>query len=270
MTAAGTASANAPFDARRNLVRLYGLEAKSEIVKALRMPAYALPTIAFPLVFYVLFGIVFGTGRPVGGVGMATYLLASYGAFGVIGAALFGFGVGVAVERGQGWMLLKRASAMPISAYFGAKIALCLVFSVLIVVGLFTIGVTLGNVQLPTATWLRLGGTLVLGALPFSAFGLALGYLVGPNAAPALVNLIYLPMAFFSGLWFPIEALPKAVQAAAPALPAYHFGQLAFQALGAGRGGSPWVHLGYLLVFAAVSLAVGAWAFRRDEDRTFG
>ena len=78
--------------------------------------------------FYLLFGVVFGTrhGRR---RTMATYLIATYGAFGVIGAALFGFGVGVAIERGQGWMMLKRASPMPPMAFFAAKLAMCAIFA---------------------------------------------------------------------------------------------------------------------------------------------
>ena len=93
-------------------VRTYVLEARYEFLKLLRMPGFALPSITFPAMFYVLFGVLFG-GRSFGGGSMATYLLATYGAFGVIGAALFAFGVAVAVERGQGWMMLKRASPMP-------------------------------------------------------------------------------------------------------------------------------------------------------------
>jgi ABC-2 type transport system permease protein len=83
----------------RSLARIYTLEAKYEFLKLLRMPAYAIPAIAFPLLFYVFFGITFGGGRAAGPVSMSTYLLATYGAFGVIGASLFGFGVGVAIER---------------------------------------------------------------------------------------------------------------------------------------------------------------------------
>src|SRR5688500_3022950 len=94
------------------MTRVYALEAKYELLKVARMPGFAIPSIAFPVMFYSLFGLVFG-GRGLGGINMATYLVATYGAFGVIGAALFGFGVGVAVERGQGWLVLKRASPMP-------------------------------------------------------------------------------------------------------------------------------------------------------------
>ena len=62
-----------------------------------------------------------------------TYLLATYGAFGVMNVALFGFGVGVAIERGQGWMLFKRATPMPPFAYFFGKLAMALLFAVVMV-----------------------------------------------------------------------------------------------------------------------------------------
>src|SRR5215831_14777459 len=97
--------------------RIYVLEARYEFLKLLRLPGYSIPTIAFPVLFYLIFGLSLGPGRSAGPVSIATYLIATYGAFGVIGASLFSFGVGVAIERGLGWMLLKRATPMPPMAY---------------------------------------------------------------------------------------------------------------------------------------------------------
>src|SRR5207253_8292793 len=119
------------------------------------------------------FGVSMGAQRPVGAVKMATYLLATYGTFGVMGASLFGFGVTVAVERGQGWLQVKRTTPMPVSAYFVAKIAMAILFSALVVTGLFTLGVTLGNVHLPFAAAAKLFSILLGGALTFCALGLA-------------------------------------------------------------------------------------------------
>lgn len=70
----------------RNLALVFWLEAKYEFLKNLRLPVYAVSTIVFPLMFYVLFGLLFGS-ESAGGVSMATYMLATYGALGVIGAA---------------------------------------------------------------------------------------------------------------------------------------------------------------------------------------
>jgi ABC-2 type transport system permease protein len=249
-------------------VRCYRLEAKYEFLKLLRMPGYALPAVAFPVMFYALFGLSFG-GR-VGNTTMATYLIATYGAFGVIGAALFGFGLGIAIERGQGWMTLKRATPMPPMAYFVAKLTMSLLFAAIITALLIALGTMFGGVRQAPSAWLRLAGTLIGGALPFCALGLAIGYFVGPNGAAPLVNLVYLPMGFASGLWIPIEALPRAMQSIAVSLPPYHLGQLALSAVGSGRGGPAWAHLSVLAGFTLVGLALALWGYRRDEDKTWG
>jgi ABC-2 type transport system permease protein len=254
---------------RSGNLRVYALEAKTELLKVLRLPAYALPTVGFPAMFYVLFALALG-GRQQNGATVATYMLATYGAFGVIGASLFGFGVSLAVERAQGWLLLKRAMPAPAGAWLVGKTAVSLVFSVAVVAVLGALGVTLGHVRMPLASWVPLVAVLVAGAIPFSAFGLALGYLCGPNSAPAVVNLIYLPMAFLSGLWVPIEMLPRFLKDVATWLPAYHFAQLALQAVGAGRGGPAWGHAVFLLGFTLLSIALALFAYRRDEGATFG
>ncbi len=252
------------------MLRIYRLEAWYELLKTVRMPAYAIPTIAFPLMFYVLFGLAFGAGRVTGSVTMSAYLIASYGAVGVIGASLFAFGVGVATERGQGWMTVKRASPMPLPAYFFGKIAVSMAFSLAVVLLLFALGAAAGGVRMPWGSWLLLAAVLVFGTLPFCALGLAIGYAAGPNSAPGFVNLIFLPMCFASGLWIPYEFLPKVVRAVAPFLPAYHLARLALRPLGAG-GTEPVVfHLAALAGFSVVFLALAALGFRRDEGKMYG
>ncbi|HEU5000448.1 MAG TPA: ABC transporter permease [Lapillicoccus sp.] len=263
-----TGAARSRYSLRRAL-RVYRTEARQEFLKLVRIPIFAASTIVLPLMFYVIFGIAFA-GELAGGVGMTTYLLATYGAFGVIGAALFGFGVSVAVERGQGWMRLKRVAPMPPLAYFVAKVLMSLAIATLIVLALFALGALLGGVRLGLPQWAALGLALVAGALPFSAMGLAFGYLVGPNSAPAVLNVAWLPMAFASGLWIPIAELPPLVQSVAPFLPPYHFVQLALGTIGASEGGSPITHAGAVLAFTVVFLLVAAWGYRRDEGRTYG
>ena len=252
-----------------SIARVYALEARYELLKVARMPGFAIPSIAFPVMFYSLFGLVFG-GRGMGGISMATYLVATYSAFGVIGAALFGFGVGVAVERGQGWLVLKRASPMPPIAFFAAKMFVCAVFSATIVSLLIALAIGAGGVRLDASAWAVMATTLIVGAIPFCALGLAAGYLVGPNAAPAVVNLVYLPMGFMSGLWIPIEVLPNFLKSIAPFLPAYHLGQLALASIGAGSGAPAWTHITALAGFTVIGLALAVWGYRRDEDRNFG
>lgn len=264
------ATGETPASRRRRLLRAWLLESRAEFFKVWRMPAFAIPTIAFPAMFYALFGLSFGGGQSAGSVGMATYLLATYGAFGVIGAALFSFGVGIAIERGQGWMLLKRASPMPVSVYFAAKMVMSVAMSAVVVAVLVALGLAFGDVPAELGTLSQLYAILLAGAVPFCAFGLLLGIFLGPNSSPAVVNLIYLPMAFASGLWIPIAFLPKFFQELAPYLPAYHYAQLALGTVGADDDRSTLTHLIYLLVFTVVSLVGASWAWKRDEDKTYG
>ena len=216
-------------------MRTYWLEARLEFVKNLRLPVYSLSTLLFPVMVYVMFGLSFGDGN-VGAVSRQLYLAVSYSAFGVVGACLFGFGVNIATERGQGWLLLRRAFPAPPLAYFIAKMFMAAMFSLAIIAMLMALALSFGGVTITATGLAALVGVLLAGSLPFSAMGLALGYLSGPNSAPAVVNLLYLPMAFAGGMWVPVQFLPEVMQTVAPYLPTYHFTQLALTVIGAGTG----------------------------------
>ena len=252
-------------------VAIYFKEAKYEFLTRLRLRAYSISTISFPLMFYVLFGLVLNhKDAPVGGVGIATYLIPSYGTFGVMGASLFGTASGLAAERGLGWLQVKRASPMPPFAYFAAKVALGMIFSAVVVVLLLLLGITVGGVHLPVLDAAKLVAILVAGSLPFCAMGLAIGYFVGPNSAVATINLIYLPLSFCSGLWVPIMFLPKVMQQIAHFLPPYHLAQLAFSVVGAGQHESNLIHWEALIGFSLICLGVARLGFQRDEGKTYG
>src|ERR1700743_2017120 len=157
-----------------SMFRVYGTEAKYEFLKTLRQPAYVVPTLTFPLIFYVMFGIVLGGKQAVGSVSLSTYLLATYSAFGVIGASLFGFAVGVAMERGYGWLQVKRASPMPPLAYLAAKAVMAMIFSAILVISLFVIGIAFGGVHLSFGRFLGLAAAMIAGTIPFCALGFAI------------------------------------------------------------------------------------------------
>jgi ABC-2 type transport system permease protein len=254
-----------------NLVELFAKEAKYEIVKNIRIPIYAASTIFFPMMFYVLFAIVLGSGNPVTRSESATYMLATLGTFGVMGVSLFGFGVSLAMERGQGWLQVKRASPMPLAAYFTAKLVSAMLFSSVIALALMAIGFAFGHVRLTLVQAAELVGVLVAAAVPFGSIGLALGYLAKPNSAPALVNLIYLPMSFCSGLWVPIFMLPHFLREMARLLPPFHVSQLALRAIGMSRDASLiGTHIQALTGFTLLFLGIAVVLYRRDEGQLYG
>jgi ABC-2 type transport system permease protein len=255
--------------ARRHLGRIYWLEARSEALKTLRLPAYTLPLLLFPAMFYLLFGVAMHYPA-FAGVSMAQYMLATYGAFGVMNAALFGFGVGVAAERGQGWLLVKRASPMPPLALFAGKLAMSVLFGLLVVAVLYALALGPGHVRAPIGMLAELAAVLMAGALPFAALGLAVGYWAGPNSAPVVCNLLSLPIAFTSGMWIPLPLLPPFMRQAAHGLPAYHYARLALGVMGAGgREPAAW-SVAYLAAFTAVMLLLARIGYLRDEGRTYG
>ncbi|MDA8015868.1 MAG: ABC transporter permease [Thermoanaerobaculia bacterium] len=252
---------------RRDIFRILRLETRMEMLKLLRAPSFVVPTFSFPILFYVLFGLLLADKMSSGSAtGASAYLLVSYSAFGVIGAHLFALGVGVAGEKGMGWMRLKRASPMPPLAHFFARILVALAFGAALVLIMFALGAAFGGVRLTQATWLGLGLWLILGGIPFSALGLALGHLLGPNSAPATLNLIYLPISFASGLWMPIWFLPEWLQTAAQALPPFHLGVQGHAMIGAANEAPPLVTSALVLaVFTGLSLLLAVTAWRREE-----
>jgi ABC-2 type transport system permease protein len=225
---------------------------------------YSVSTMLFPIMFYVLFGLVMGR-QMIGGISTTVYLIPAYGTFGVMGASLFGSAATLASDRGLGWLQVKKASPMPIYAYFLAKVVMSLIFSTVDVLALLLLGFAFGGVHLPALVAAKLVLTLVSGSLPFCAMGLAIGYFAGPTSAPALINVFYLPMSFCSGLWMPFMFLPKFIQKIAVFLPPYHLSQLAFQQVGVGRGGPSLWHWESLIGFALICLGIAWVGHQRDQ-----
>lgn len=254
----------------RHIATIYLKEAKYEFLKNLRLRIYTASVLSFPIMFYVLFALLLNSHEAIGGTRVPTYLIATYGTFGVMGASLFGTGAGLSSDRGLGWLQVKRASPMPPFSYFFAKIVTSMVFSAIIVLALFALGIGLGGVRMPVATFASLLGTLVAGSIPFSAMGLAVGYFTGPNSAPSTINLIYLPMSALSGLWMPFMFLPKIVRQIALVLPPFHLSQLALGVVGAGTQTSAAGHWEVLAAFTMICLGVARIGFQRDQEKMYG
>ena len=242
----------------RRLAGAYLAEVRSECLRYLRAPAFILPMTLFSTVFYLMFGVVM---NPSGG-DAARYLLASYSAFGIIGPGLFGFGVSLAIERDGGLLTLKRALPMPPGAYLLGKMVMAMIAAALVTVLLLLIGVFLAHVVLSWGQMAALLATAMLGVLPFCAMGMFVGTLIKGQGAPGLLNLIYLPMAFMSGLWIQLAMLPKFLQQIAPVWPSYHLDQLAMAAVGMNNG-ALLPHVLTLVGFTAVFLLLATRRLRR-------
>jgi ABC-2 type transport system permease protein len=159
---------------------------------------------------------------------------------------------------------------MPAGAYIFGKVVASMAFAAAIVALLAVCGTALAGLRLATGQWVLLFVILVAGTAPFCAIGLALGYLAGPNSAPAIVNLVHLPATLASGLWIPVFMLPGFMQAIAQWLPHYHLGQLALTVVGAPSDPDTTTHLANLAAWTVAAVIAAAWAYRRDEGRLYG
>lgn len=255
---ANTVTVPAESDAFRT-IRILLVETQYELARLMRTRAYSLSVIGFPVLFYLLFGAA-NHGKAV-----ALYLVAGYACMGVVSACLFGIGATLAMERSQGWLDLKRASPMPRIAFLGAKVATCVAFGLIIASVLMALGTGLGGVTITGVQAAALTGVVLAGSIPFAAMGFLIALLVPPNAAPSIINMIYLPLSFASGFWMPLSALPHWLQAVAPALPTYHLAEIALAVFGMAPASGMVLHWAVLGGFTVLMLAA-AWItfLRRD------
>jgi ABC-2 type transport system permease protein len=88
---------------------------------------------------------------------------------------------------------------------------------------LIVIARVLFDVPLPEQ-WLSLVLAVLLGALAFAALGIALsGYIRSGEGSSAVVNAIYLPMAFLAGAFWTPHAYPRFLEVIAEILPLTYF-----------------------------------------------
>lgn len=253
---------NARPQALPHMGGVFAREIRYEFVRMLRTRAFSLSVIGFPIMFYLLFG---ASNRQ---TDFARYLMASYACMGVVSACLFGIGMGISMERAQGWLELKLASPMPRLAYLCAKIVSSAAFAVIILLALVTLSITVGGTHVTVVEIGRLMVIVLAGSLPFAAMGLLIAVLVPANSAPGIINLIYLPMSFASGFWMPISYLPHWLQLIAPALPTYHLAQLALSVIGAAQPGGMAAHWQVLAGYTLVLFGAAWIIFTRQEAKS--
>jgi ABC-2 type transport system permease protein len=254
----------APTNSART-IRIFRNEAKYEFVKLIRTRSFSLATIGFPVMFYVLFGVA-NRNSYEGGIHLAKYMLAGYACFGLIGAALFGIGVGLSSDLAAGWLELKRASPMPVAAYLFAKCASAVAFGLIIVSILTIIGTSFGDVHLTPTELFKMLGITIVGSISFASMGLLIALLVPASAAPGIINLIYLPMSFLSGLWIPLNHMPHWLQRVAPMLPTYHLSQLMLNIFYYNDSMTLSTHWNALIGFTLLMLGFSRLIFHRKEQ----
>lgn len=241
--------------------RAYVFETAGAFLAAWRTPAFYLPSLLFPLGFFALFAIALPHDAQ-----SAARSLANFGIIGVMGPALFGFGVAIAVERESGALALQRLSPQPFAVFLAARLSMCVLFAIQALILLDLLAAFGAGVRLSHTQWFALAGVQLLGAPILGALGLGLGLRLAANAAGGVINVVFLIFSALGGLWLPSQILPKPVQTFGQFLPSEHLGALARLAIGVGHG-SPGGHLAALAAFGLGFAIFAGRGFRRAFQR---
>jgi ABC-2 type transport system permease protein len=236
------------------LVQCYGKEAKYAFTRLMRNPSFWVPTLLFPVLFYLLIGFIFGAFKSTD-PNVPYFMFCGFATMGAMTPGMFGFGIGLALEREQGLFRYKRAVPMPPFASLFASVAMTIASVVIAVALLAVVALSLGSVQLTFWQVLSVIAIVAVGSIPFCAIGLFIGALTSGKAAPAIANVVYLVLIYFSGLFIP---LPEGIRAVVIASPAFYLDQLALASIGAKNYVivSPFVHIAILLGITVVFLGL--------------
>lgn len=232
-------------------------------VRNLRLTAFSL---AFPLVLLLIVG---GANKNVtnflgSGISFPLYYLAGMISWGAMMAVISG-GARIAPERQLGWVRQLRLTPLRPATYLGSKIASGYLLGILTMVVLTAAAVLALGVRMPAGGWVRMYVLVLIGLVPFAAFGVWIGHVVSPDSIGPAMGGITALFALLGGAWGPITGTSGTLHTLTEWIPSYWLvqaGQSAYT-------GQWWPVRGWLVVALWTVLAAGlaVRAYRRDGER---
>lgn len=234
-----------------------------------RDPAAVFFTFAFPLIFLVIFGLVFGSEQVAKtGATAVNFIAPGVLSWGMANAALFGTAFTLMQWRRDDLLRLIRLTPARVGELGLSRLAISLV------IGLAQMILFIGVAMLPVFG-MRMNPhwplALPLLMLAVAAF-LSLGVIVGdvaktPESVAAIANFIMVPMAFLSGAFVPLALMPSWIRTFSYALPLRYAGNgLVYAFSGQGSAGAYGIDCLALAVFAAVFAVIGLRLFRWSNE----
>jgi ABC-2 type transport system permease protein len=217
-----------------------------------RNPAAAFFTFVFPLLFMVVFNVVFASGDEEAGRFFTPAIIV----FAVVTATYTNLAMTVTVARDSGILKRIRGTPLPPLGYLLARMIHAALVSLLLVVIVAVFGELAYGVAVP---WDRLPAllvTLTVGAATFCALGLALTALI-PNAdaAPAIVNATVLPLFFISNVFFPLQNAPQWLDVVSSIFPVRQFADAMLRIYDpTASGGVSLTNVGVMAIWGAIGL----------------
>ena len=237
----------------------------------LRNPLAAFFTLAFPLMIFLVFALVFGN-EPIDYLGITTaqYFAPSMAVFAAVSATYTNLAVGTAYQRDQGILKRMKGTPLPPWIYMGGKIASAVMVAAVSVIIMISVGVVFYGVQIYARTLPAATLTFIVGVGCFAALGLMVAALVSTGeSATAVANATLLPLAFFSGVFIPpSQDAPAWLDAVANFFPLKHFVEPFVAAFNPQFEGAQlwWGSILYMALWGVVGIVIALRYFKWESS----
>jgi ABC-2 type transport system permease protein len=238
-----------------------------------RNPPAAFFTFVFPLIFLVIFNLLFGNDEievDGGTTSVSTFYVAGISALSVVYTGYTGLSMSVSLARDQGLLKRTRGTPLPAWAFLFGRVAHMTLTMVLLIAIVVAAGALFYDVDVPGKTMPAFIIALIAGAAAFSSLGLAVTSAI-PNAdaAPPIVQASSLPLLFISDIFIPAGQAPEWLTMIADIFPIKHLSvalQTAFNPFETGWGFEP-VALAVIAAWGVVGLVISLRYFSWEPRR---
>jgi ABC-2 type transport system permease protein len=189
-------------------------QARMAIVVALRTPRTLIFTAAFPLAILILFNSIGGDS---GATTLPDDVKLSYQAYFTAGIIAYSvalstfttLAISVTTQRENGQLKRYRGTPMPPWTFIAAQILRSTAQALAMAALLLAVGALAYGIPIPASTFPAFVLYLVLGTATLCALGIALSaFTPNTDSASTIAPFAVVMLAFFSGIWIPVEQLP--------------------------------------------------------------
>ena len=225
-----------------------------------------------PIMFLVIFGSIYEgqtTGRNGTGIPYNDFFVPGILTYGIMATTFVNMAISTAILRDSGVLKRMQGTPLPRWAYVAGRIGSATLTTLAMTVLTLAIGRIAYGVHVRGTTLPGLAVALALGTACFTTLGIGIVRVI-PNAdaAPAVVNLVILPLTFISGVWFVTNHLAAWLRHIASVFPVHALAQALQYAFdprthGSGVKGSD---LLTLAIWLGVGVAMMLRFLRRTES----
>lgn len=232
-----------------------------------RNPGSVFFTVLLPVIFLVIFGTIFGDDpiETLGGVPTTTYYVPAIVTLAVVSATMVSLAVNLTTAREAGLLKRGRGTPQPAWVFIAGRVGNAIVVSILMVVVVTAIGKLLYDAPIPWGSIPEIAVTLIVGAAAFCCLGVAITAIIpSREAAPAITNVITLPLYFLSGVFIPENEIPEGVLSFADIFPVRNFFEAFFAAYSpvSAESGLQWESLLVVALWGVAGLLLSLRFFR--------